>query len=66
MAAVDSFGTMTEFAEDARALVAAGDPAGASFIAARAAETAGGTSAYDGERKRQADWLVARLELAYA
>jgi hypothetical protein len=64
VSAVDSLGTMTDFAEDVRALVAAGDPAGASFVAARAAETAG--DAYEAERQRQADWLVARLELAYA
>lgn len=66
VAAVDELGTMTDFASDAGELVAAGDVAGASFVAARAAETAAGTYAYDIERQRQADWLVARLELAHA
>lgn len=65
VAAVDELGTMADFASDARELVAAGDVAGASFVAARAAETAAGTSAYDIERQRQADWLVARLELTH-
>ena len=66
VAAVDELGTMTDFAADARELVAAGDVAGASFVAARAAETAGGVSAYNAERRRQAAWLVDRLELADA
>ena len=67
VAAVDELGTMTDFAADARELVAAGDVAGASFVAARAAETsAGGMSAYNAERRRQAAWLVDRLELADA
>jgi hypothetical protein len=65
VAAVEKFGTVTEYADDARELVADGDVAGASFVAARAAELAAGTSAYDAERQRQADWLVDRLELAH-
>ena len=65
VAAVDELGTMADFAADARELVAAGDVAGASFVAARAAETTSGTSAYDAERQRQAAWLVDRLELAH-
>jgi hypothetical protein len=64
VAAVDELGTAADFAADARELVAAGDVAGASFVAARAAETAAGTSGYDAERQRQAAWLVDRLELA--
>ena len=64
--AVDVLETMAGFADDARGLVAAGDVAGASFVAARAAETAGDTGAYDAERQRQADWLVARLGLVVA
>jgi hypothetical protein len=65
VAAVDELGTMADFAADARELVAAGDVAAAAFVAARAAETAAGTSAYDAERQRQAAWLVDRLELAH-
>ena len=57
---------MADFASDARDLVAAGDTGGASFVAARAAELAGGASAYDAERRRQAAWLVDQLELAHA
>lgn len=38
--------------------------AAAGFVAARAAERAGGPAAYEAERRRQADWLADRLELA--
>jgi hypothetical protein len=65
VAAVEELGTMPAYAADARELVANGDVAGASFVAARAAEMAAGTSAYDVERRRQAGWLVSRLELAH-
>jgi len=66
VASVDALGTMADFASDAREFVAAGDAAGASFVAARAAELAGGAPAYAAERRRQAAWLVDQLELAHA
>ena len=50
------------FADD----VAAGPPAPVcGYIAARAAELQDGPEGYDAERRRQAQWLIARLGLAH-
>lgn len=38
--------------------------AAAGFVASRAAEVTGGPAAYAAERRRQAEWLTERLELA--
>ena len=38
-------------------------PQAAGFISARVAEVAGGASAYDAERRAQADWLIEALDL---
>jgi len=35
----------------------------AGFVSARVAEVAGGASAYDAERRAQADWLIEALDL---
>jgi hypothetical protein len=53
----------TKYEADARRFVVAGEPAFAAFVAARWADLAGGTSAYEAERAWQARWLVDRLGL---
>ncbi|MGH3072415.1 MAG: hypothetical protein ACRDNB_09150 [Gaiellaceae bacterium] len=54
------------YVPDAERRSGLGDTAMVAFIAARAAEIAGGPDAYEAERRRQADWLVERLDLAQA
>jgi hypothetical protein len=52
---------LTPFAEDIKPTAT---PQGAGYVAARMAEVHGGPSAYDAERRRQAEWLIDALGLA--
>lgn len=52
-----------EFVPDAETFAALGDAPTNGFVAARAAEIAGGPQAYDAERRAQASWLADRLGL---
>lgn len=51
------------YAADAARFAASGRAPNAAFVAARAAELAGGPSGYDRERRLQAEWLAERLAL---